>query len=425
MAKKKSRRTLRLFFGVLFLCAAFSNGEGGVEGTIGCLVIGLALLSPEIISIAIALAKSKRRQEPQVKRHQASAEPESRPVEEQPQPKVSQVPVGKKYRHASVIKGEERMVTHSAETRRLKGRSLLTFPNEYVVFDLETTGLDPKNDSIIEIAAIKVQNDAVVDTFETLVNPEKPISRFISNLTGITDEMVAGAPPLAEVLPAFLQFVGNFVVVGHNVNFDVNFIYDACCRMDCASFTNDYVDTLRLSRLLCPEAAHHRLEDLVERYGLEEREAHRAMSDVLTTNDCLMFLKQDEDAVRICCRGYNHSRVDAREIHARKEFCCDNPYIRGKTFVFTGTLSGMTRQEAMQTVADNGGLSANGVSKKVDYLVVGNPEYVTAIHGGKSTKQKRAEELRLAGDDIQVISENVFLDMIGFHDEPKEGCDCD
>lgn len=317
------------------------------------------------------------------------------------------------------------MVTHTADTRRLKGRSLLTFPNEYVVFDLETTGLDPKNDSIIEIAAIKVQNNAVVDTFETLVNPGKPISHFISDLTGITNEMVTGAPTLEEVLPSFLQFAGDFVVVGHNVNFDINFIYDACLRIGCASFTNDYVDTLRLSRLLCPEAAHHRLEDLVERYGLEEREAHRAMSDVLTTNDCLMFLKQDEDAVRICRSGYNNSRVDAREIHARKEFCCNNPYIQGKTFVFTGTLSGMTRQEAMQTVVDNGGLCANGMSKKVDYLVVGNPEYITSTLGGKSTKQKRAEELRLKGDDIQVISENVFLDMIGFDDEPKEGCDCD
>lgn len=316
------------------------------------------------------------------------------------------------------------MGTHAGRLRPYKGKSLLTFPNEYVVFDLETTGLDSSCDSIIEIAAIRVSNDRIIEEFQTLVNPNAPIDDFIMHLTGISNEMVSDAPLIESVLPAFLRFIGDDIVIGHNANFDVNFIYDACVRLGLPPIRNDFVDTLRLSRLLCPEEEHHRLSDLVNRYGLAPGTAHRAMADVIHTNDCLMFLRIDEDAERVCCQGpRKHS--DARKIHIQKERYCENPYILGKKFVFTGTLDHFKRDDAMQLVVDSGGLCANTVSRKVDFLVVGTPEYVTAIHGGKSTKQKRAEELRLKGDDIQVISENVFLDMIGFHDEQKEGCDCD
>ena len=309
-----------------------------------------------------------------------------------------------------------------AQRRPYKGRSLLTFPNDYVVIDLETTGLDPTEDQIIEIAAIHGVNGNIVDRFETLVDPGIVISDHITSITGITNEMVLGAPDLCEILPKLLSFIGKNTVVGHNVNFDINFLYDACNRLGFSPFSNNYVDTYRLSRRLCPEAESHRLVDLAERYGLLFENAHSAMGDVLMTNDCLAFLKIDEDAPAICTETNYRNHVTAKSIVACKNVNFDNPYLFKKTFVFTGTLLSMIRSEAMQAVVNNGGYCADSVSKKVNYLVVGNPEYITAIHGGKSKKLQRAEELCQKGFDVKIISENVFLDMLHFSCNEEGEC---
>ena len=101
--------------------------------------------------------------------------------------------------------------------RDYKGRSLLDFPNSYVVIDVETTGLDPTYDKIIEIGALKVENGTLVDTFSTLVNPGVPVDDFITQLTGITNDDLASAPALDSALSAFSNFIGDSILVGHNV----------------------------------------------------------------------------------------------------------------------------------------------------------------------------------------------------------------
>ena len=113
-------------------------------------------------------------------------------------------------------------------SRTEKGRSLLINLSDYIVLDLETTGLDPKYDSIIEAAAAQIHNGEIVKTFQSLINPGFEISGFITELTGISNDMLTTAPELEQVFPKFLDFVGDSIVVGHNVNFDVNFIYDNC-----------------------------------------------------------------------------------------------------------------------------------------------------------------------------------------------------
>ena len=112
------------------------------------------------------------------------------------------------------------------EERTNKGQSLIAFIDDYVAVDLETTGLDPRFDAIIEIAAVKVAGGKPVDSFATLVKPPFEVDEFITELTGITNDMLAHAPAIEAVLPSFLEFVGDGVVVGHNVNFDINFLYD-------------------------------------------------------------------------------------------------------------------------------------------------------------------------------------------------------
>lgn len=171
-----------------------------------------------------------------------------------------------------------------------KGRSLLEELHDYVVLDLETTGLNPVRNEIIEVAAVKVRSGQITDSFSSLVKPERRIDSFITGLTGISNDMVADAPPIRDVLSAFLRFVEGEIVVGHNVNFDIGFLHENCRRLFGCGFSNDYVDTLRLSRKLFPEQRHHRLCDLEQRFGLHNERAHRALSDVMLTNDCYQIL---------------------------------------------------------------------------------------------------------------------------------------
>ena len=299
--------------------------------------------------------------------------------------------------------------------REEKGCSLFEIPTDYVVLDLETTGLDPTWNEIIEIGAIRVRNLDIVDTFSQLIKPSEPIDDFIAELTGITNEMVADAPSIEEVLPGFLQFVGNDIVVGHNVNFDINFLYDNCVQILGHGFTNDYVDTMRLSRRLFPEERHHRLSDLEKRFSLHNEAAHRALSDVMLTNQCLEYLRSyvlDNGIDLKALLRRSHKSLSAKDIIATTDEFDESSPIYQKVFVFTGTLERMPRKDAMQIVVNLGGICGDGVNKKTNYLVLGNNDFCTTIKGGKSAKHKKAEQLRLAGQDIEIISENVFYDMI-------------
>ena len=181
------------------------------------------------------------------------------------------------------------------EQRSGKGRSLIELPSDYVLLDLETTGLNPARDRIIEIGAIKVVEYDIVDTFSTFVKPPYPISPFITSLTGITNDMVRDAGSIEMILPEFMRFVGSSLVMGHNVSFDINFLYENCVRCLGVGFVNDYVDTLRLSRRLFPQEKHHRLSDLEERFHLHNEHSHRALSDVLLTNQCYEYMRRYMD----------------------------------------------------------------------------------------------------------------------------------
>ena len=112
--------------------------------------------------------------------------------------------------------------------RTEKGQSLLKLVHDYVVVDLETTGFNPGSDEILEIGAIKVVDGEVVEEFHSMVKPKNRY--FVTNFYGITKSMVAMAPYIEDVLPGFFEFVGDMIIVGHNVHFDVNFLYDASLR---------------------------------------------------------------------------------------------------------------------------------------------------------------------------------------------------
>lgn len=161
-----------------------------------------------------------------------------------------------------------------------KGRMLTEYVSDYVVFDLETTGINCSFDQIVEISGVKVIGGKVKDSFSTLVNPGMPIPWQASRVNGITDDMVEDAPYMEEVLGDFFEFIGDLVLVGHNIcSFDMKFIYRESEKLFGKYPDNDYIDTLVLSRHMLPELEHHKLGDLTEYFGLENEDAHRALGD--------------------------------------------------------------------------------------------------------------------------------------------------
>lgn len=298
--------------------------------------------------------------------------------------------------------------------RTHKGKSLVLFPEDYTVVDIETTGFDPMFDEIIEVAGIKYRGRNEVGRFQSLVKPDDGIPDYITALTGITNEMVADAPGIEDVLPRFLEFIGEDLVVGHNVHFDVNFIYDYAEDFELKPFSNDLVDTLRLSRRMYPELQSHKLSALAAHFGVEPDGEHRALADCVTTQKCLSAM----EIYAAQNGGIPESAEDlyrklSKTIVAETSDFDPDSLIYGRTFAFTGKLERMTRKEAMQAVVNAGGHCTDGVVAETNYLVLGNNDYCKAIKDGKSAKQKKAEKMKLNGADIESISESVFCDMLG------------
>lgn len=171
--------------------------------------------------------------------------------------------------------------------QRNKGKRLNSYIENYVVFDLETTGINQERDAIIEISAVKVEKHKVVGEFSTLVNPERHIPAGATAVNGITDEMVKDAPDIKTAMKDFLDFVGNYVLVGHNIHtFDTNFVYDAALDFLEQEMRNDYIDTLYMARRYLPELPHHKLTDIAAHFGLKTEGAHRALFDCMMNQGC-------------------------------------------------------------------------------------------------------------------------------------------
>lgn len=305
---------------------------------------------------------------------------------------------------------------------RNKGKSLIAFPTSFTVIDIETTGLDSKYDEIIELSAIKVREGVIAEKYSTLVRPQYSASDFITELTGITNVELQNAPDLEQVLNEYVTFLGDDIIVGHNVNFDINFIYDKYLHITSRDFSNDFVDTLRLARFLLRALPHHRLIDLVEYYGISDEVEHRGLSDAyaawcVLTGLHTTALEQYSDIEHLLedfrlRSNHPHPKLRADSIATNKtEFDITHP-LYGQYCVFTGALEKMIRKEAFQLVVDYGGVVQDNVNKDTNYLVVGSFDYSSSVRDGKSGKLKRAESLILKGRDLTIISENVFYDML-------------
>lgn len=168
---------------------------------------------------------------------------------------------------------------------------------DYVAFDLETTGLSPETDQIIEIGALKVKDGKVVERFMEFVKPDKPISAAITSITGITNEMVADARNTENIIHDFVGFCADYVLVGHNIMFDYKF-----CKMYAAKFGYPFekkgIDTLKIARKVHKDFDSKSLGALCEHYHITNQAAHRAYHDALATAklyQCLAHYYEAQD----------------------------------------------------------------------------------------------------------------------------------
>lgn len=309
-----------------------------------------------------------------------------------------------------------------AEPAFPKGESIIDLPTDYVVIDLETTGLSSRWDEIIELAAVRVRGGVPVDLYQQIVKPQRQISEFITSLTGITNEMVADAPRVWDVLKTYLDFIGDDFIVGHNVGFDVGFIHRASGIYLNLPFQNNYINTIRVARKAYPGLGSYKLDVLCELLEIDGTNHHRALADCEQTFALFEKMRScfhSADELRglfVAHRNgvYKGASFDARLISSTvpDEEMDHDHVLYGKNVVFTGKLERLARKDAMQLVANLGGKNQNGVTKETNFLVLGNNDYCTTIKDGKSGKQKRAEELMLKGYDIAILDEQVFYELI-------------
>jgi len=221
---------------------------------------------------------------------------------------------------------------------------------DYVCFDLETTGFG-KTAEIIEIGAIKVRDGTTVDKFSELVKPTNRISGVVTALTGISQNDVADARNISEVLPDFLEFIGNDILLGHNIaSFDIPIVRRNVAVVMRAMFEPNYIDTMYLAKMV-PGVPDHKLQTMLDYYGIVNERAHRAFEDCEATSKLFNALVDDGIA----------PEIEAEELSS----------VAGLRIALTGNFECCSRAEVETALAQMGAKLTNSISSKTNYLIVG------------------------------------------------------
>ena len=223
---------------------------------------------------------------------------------------------------------------------------------DYVALDLETTGLSAKTDKIIEIGAIKVLNGEIVDKYETLINPGAVISQRITEVTGITNEMVKDAPYISEKIGELMEFIGELPLLGHNLLFDYSFVKRAAINNG-YKFEKMGVDTLKIARVRLKELESKRLDFLCAYYGIEDNNHHRAYNDAVVAHElyiklCSEFEEESGEPIPLVYSVKKESPITDRQVQF---------------------LSDLVRKHNIEIDYDITKLSKNEASRKIDILI--------------------------------------------------------
>ena len=317
---------------------------------------------------------------------------------------------------------------------RKKGKHLKVFPENYTVVDIETTGTDCTHDYMIEVAAIKIRDNKIVDTFSELIKPkvhyvlddirrEKDnvaesngkkiiyISNFISEYTGITNEDLHHARSEKDVMIDFLNFIEDDILVGHNiVSFDSNFLYDSIYSNLGEFLNNDLVDTLHLSQSIIKDVKNHKLDTLIDYFEISNDIRHRALADSEVT---LKLLQKLEERVLT-------SDMTLEELLKNEELkispflnlpVCE--YFKNMNVCITGTLEIGKKEIVEEYIRSCGGFTKTTLTKKTDILILGDySNRPNLLEDHLSTKHRNALKYILEGQNIEILSEEAFLQLI-------------
>ena len=193
--------------------------------------------------------------------------------------------------HFKVLYGAEMNIVNDDVDIVFNNQTYNLLEDTFVVFDTETTGFYAGSDTLIEIGAVKICNGKILERFDELIDPERPIPKKITDLTFITDEMVKGCAKECEVVKRFLDWAGDFPMVAHNAKFDISFMSAACKKYDFEEFNKTVIDTMSIARILYPQWPNHKLQTLTKRLDVpwDEDKHHRADYDAEGT--ALAFYK--------------------------------------------------------------------------------------------------------------------------------------
>lgn len=307
------------------------------------------------------------------------------------------------------------------------------YVREYVVVDIETTGLDEIDDRIIEIAAIRYIDDVEISRFSSFVRPYTPQlmaeytfaefeelagttginyieDPYITTLTGIDNHMLVDAPSADQIAPVFFDFIGNLPVVGHNfLEFDLKFLRNMASETKTrTSIGHDIIDTMKMAEVFAKDAGSRALTNVGLFLGAPETVSHRALEDAVYTAYIYREMKKlatpaEAEQFRI----FNNDHLSHLTIVPNPDSIIASDAFYGKNVVFTGSMK-MYRGQAMQYVIDGGGKLTQGITKQTDYLVAADDNDTN-----DGLKLRKSFQHRQAGQSITLIQEKDFYTLIG------------
>lgn len=300
----------------------------------------------------------------------------------------------------------------------------------YVALDVETA--NSFRGSICSIGLVKFQNDKVVDSFYSLINPEEDFDYRNINIHGITQKDILNSPIFPEIRQRIIDFIGTNIVVSHFAQFDIGALKDAYLKYNLDFDDVKFVCSYRLAKLALPGLINYKLKTLTKELNIK-LEHHNALSDAKASGLILGYLLSANSYSDIDEFLYNYhynktglhgqygfnrqlkgdykSNLIYQPTEEEKALMNPDHYFYGLYFCFTGKLERMTRKEANTMVALTGGIPEKSVTKNTNILVVGEQDWRVVGESGLSSKMKKAQSLLENGQNIEIMTEDDFIKM--------------
>lgn len=301
---------------------------------------------------------------------------------------------------------------NSDKARIWAGNCLRAYPDDYIVVDIETTGLNPEKDEIIEIAAVRYSDNRKVDSFNCLVKPSRPVTEEIIALTGIDNVMLEHAMDTKTALLNFYNFVtedrdqaklhdfckmDNPILMAYNAPFDIGFLYDKLLKYHNLYLNNDFVDVLLLAREQTPQLEHHRQIDMANLFHISTKGAHRAENDTRVCNAVYQKLKEMK------FKGYREP-LQCKELEVNESVIANKP-LAGRNFYVSGYMQHSTKFNLLNLIYGLGGNIDRHFEDHTDCIVLGLGEKSIL----ESEEIKYATNIKNNLGRLKIFREETFI----------------